>query len=90
MKAVYFLGDRKLEVRDTPDPTSVPDEVILEIKASGMCGSNLKYTARRMALTRSGLARSPTSPPSLATNLAASWQRLGRASGALSPGSVLA
>lgn len=43
MKAVYCLGDRKLEVRDVPDLMPGPDEVILEIKASGMCGSNLKY-----------------------------------------------
>lgn len=43
MKAVYFLGDRKLEVRDVPDPTPGPGDVILEIKASGMCGSDLKY-----------------------------------------------
>jgi L-iditol 2-dehydrogenase len=43
MKAVYFLGDRKLEIRDIPDPTPGPGEVILEIKASGMCGSDLKF-----------------------------------------------
>jgi L-iditol 2-dehydrogenase len=43
MKAVYFPGDRKLEVREAPDPTPSPGEVILEIKASGMCGSDLKY-----------------------------------------------
>jgi L-iditol 2-dehydrogenase len=43
MKAVYFLGDRKLEVRDVPDPSPGPGEVVLEIKASGMCGTDLKY-----------------------------------------------
>lgn len=43
MKAVYFLGNRKLEVRDVPDPTPGPGDVIIEIKASGMCGSDLKY-----------------------------------------------
>jgi threonine dehydrogenase-like Zn-dependent dehydrogenase len=42
MKAVYFLGDRKLEVGDAPDPTPGPGEVVLKIKASGMCGSDLK------------------------------------------------
>jgi D-arabinose 1-dehydrogenase-like Zn-dependent alcohol dehydrogenase len=41
MKGVVFTGDRKLEIRDFPDPTPGPREVVLEIKASGMCGSDL-------------------------------------------------
>ena len=41
MKGVVFLGDRKLELRDFPDPIPGPRDVILEIKASGMCGSDL-------------------------------------------------
>ncbi len=41
MKGVVFLGDRKLELRDFPDPAPGPREVVLEIKASGMCGSDL-------------------------------------------------
>ena len=43
MKGIVFLGDRKLELRDFPDPTPGPGEVVLEIKASGMCGSDLKF-----------------------------------------------
>src|ERR1700745_184961 len=41
MKGVVFLGDRKLELREFPDPTPGPRDVILEIKASGMGGSDL-------------------------------------------------
>ena len=41
MKAVIFTGNRQLEIRDMPDPEPGDDEVILEIKASGMCGSDL-------------------------------------------------
>ena len=41
MKGVVFLGDRKLELREFSDPTPGPRDVILEIKASGMCGSDL-------------------------------------------------
>jgi threonine dehydrogenase-like Zn-dependent dehydrogenase len=41
MKGVVFLGDRKLELRDFPDPTPGPRDVVIEIKASGMCGSDL-------------------------------------------------
>src|SRR5437667_3249408 len=41
MKGVVFLGDRKLELREFPDPAPGPRDVILTIKASGMCGSDL-------------------------------------------------
>ncbi|HEX7214679.1 MAG TPA: zinc-binding dehydrogenase [Methylomirabilota bacterium] len=41
MKGVVFLGDRKLELREFPDPTPGPRDVVLEIRASGMCGSDL-------------------------------------------------
>ena len=50
MKGVVFLGDRKLELRDFPDPTPGPRDVVLEIKASGMCGSDLHvYRAQLQA-----------------------------------------
>jgi threonine dehydrogenase-like Zn-dependent dehydrogenase len=41
MKGVVFTGNRKLELQDFPDPTPGNDEVVLEIKASGMCGTDL-------------------------------------------------
>lgn len=41
MRGVVFLGDRKLELREFPDPTPGPGEVVLAIRASGMCGSDL-------------------------------------------------
>src|SRR5499433_1910041 len=40
MRGVVFLGNRKLELREFPDPTPGPGEVVLAIKASGMCGSD--------------------------------------------------
>jgi len=43
MRGVVFLGERKLELREFPDPAPGPGEVVLEIKASGMCGSDLKF-----------------------------------------------
>ena len=43
MKGIVFLGDRKLELQDFEDPTPGPGEVVLEIKASGMCGSDLHF-----------------------------------------------
>jgi 2-desacetyl-2-hydroxyethyl bacteriochlorophyllide A dehydrogenase len=41
MQGVVFLGDRKLELREFPDPTPGPRDVVLEIRASGMCGTDL-------------------------------------------------
>lgn len=43
MRGVVFLGDRKVELRNFPDPTPGPGEVVIEMKASGMCGSDLKF-----------------------------------------------
>lgn len=42
MKAVFLLGEEKLEIQEVPDPAPGPGEVILEIRASGMCGTDLK------------------------------------------------
>ena len=43
MRGVAFLGDRKLALQDFPDPAPGPGEVVLAIKASGMCGSDLNH-----------------------------------------------
>ena len=43
MKGIVFLGNKKLEIQDFKDPTPGPNDVIIEIKASGMCGSDLKF-----------------------------------------------
>ena len=41
MRGIVFLGNRKLELQSFPDPAPGPGEVVLEMKASGMCGSDL-------------------------------------------------
>ena len=41
MRGIVFLGNRKLDLQEFPDPTPGPGEVVLDIKASGMCGSDL-------------------------------------------------
>lgn len=41
MRGVTFLGNRKLELKEFPDPTPGPGEVVVAMKASGMCGSDL-------------------------------------------------
>jgi L-iditol 2-dehydrogenase len=38
MRGVAFLGDHKLQQVQFPDPAPGPHDVVVEIKASGMCG----------------------------------------------------
>lgn len=37
MRGLVFLGERQLEIREYPDPSPRPREVIVKMKASGMC-----------------------------------------------------
>ena len=46
MRGVVFMGDREIELMEFPDPTPGPDEVVVEMKASGMCGSDLHQYRR--------------------------------------------
>jgi L-iditol 2-dehydrogenase len=43
MRGVVFRGDRHVEILDFDDPTPGPGEAIIEMKASGMCGSDLHF-----------------------------------------------
>ena len=55
MKAVVFLGDRKIDFMEFPDPTPGPGEAVIEIKASGMCGSDLKMYRAKGGVAALGL-----------------------------------
>ncbi|MGI9476182.1 MAG: zinc-dependent alcohol dehydrogenase family protein [Hyphomicrobiaceae bacterium] len=57
MKGVVFTGNREIEFQDFADPKPGPGEVVIEIKASGMCGSDLH------------LYRSPGGGPAMAAAL---------------------
>ncbi len=60
MKGVVFTGDRQLELRDFEDPTPGPQEAVIEIKASGMCGSDLhnyRAPANPGGVVTGGIAR---------------------------------
>jgi threonine dehydrogenase-like Zn-dependent dehydrogenase len=41
MRGLIFLGGREVALREFPDPVAGPGDVVLAIKASGMCGSDL-------------------------------------------------
>ena len=41
MKALVWTGPQQAEIRTLPDPAPKPDEVVVRIRASGVCGSDL-------------------------------------------------
>ena len=50
MRGIVFVGERELQLRQFPDPVPGPRDVVVQIKASGMCGSDLPpYRAARSA-----------------------------------------
>jgi threonine dehydrogenase-like Zn-dependent dehydrogenase len=42
MRAAVFEGEGRLLVRDVPDPAPGPDEVLIEVEACGVCGSDVQ------------------------------------------------
>jgi threonine dehydrogenase-like Zn-dependent dehydrogenase len=46
MHGIVFDGDCQARIASFPDPTPGPGEVVLEVKASGMCGSDLHMYRR--------------------------------------------
>ena len=54
MKGVVFKGNRNLDLVDFPDPTPGLREVIIEVKASGICGSDLHFYRNADALAAFG------------------------------------
>lgn len=42
MRGLVFLGDRELALRQFPDPTPGPEDVVLAIQSSGLCGSDFR------------------------------------------------
>ena len=43
MKGILFPGSKKVVVREFPRPRPGPGEVLIEMRASGLCGSDLEY-----------------------------------------------
>ena len=66
MRGVVFLGERELELKQFPDPTPGPGEVVLQIKASGMCGSDLKFYRPNLAEATKALGLGELSEPIIA------------------------
>jgi hypothetical protein len=52
MRGVVFTGERGLELMPFPDPTPDAHDVVIEMKASGMCGSDLHQYRRPKGQTQ--------------------------------------
>ncbi|HEY92008.1 MAG TPA: zinc-binding dehydrogenase [Dehalococcoidia bacterium] len=53
MKAAVLQGPRKIEIENIPDPEVEPDGVVVKVRASGICGSDLhpyKLSITKMVL----------------------------------------
>ena len=61
MRGIVFTGEKDLEIMTFPDPTPGPGEVVLDMKASGMCGSDLHQYRRPKGVARNatGLPANP-------------------------------
>jgi threonine dehydrogenase-like Zn-dependent dehydrogenase len=66
MQGVVFTGDRTLEIMNFADPAPGPGEVVLEMKASGMCGSDLHQYRRPKGQPRTGTGLPPNPDPTIA------------------------
>lgn len=62
MRGLVFTGDRTIELMSFPDPSPGAGEVVLEMKASGMCGSDLKHYRRLKGAAPSSGIPAPTRP----------------------------
>src|SRR5438270_272528 len=62
MRGVVFQGERQLELMNFPDPTPGEGEVVVEMKASGMCGSDLHQYRRAKGGTAIGGLAAATEP----------------------------
>src|SRR5256886_15028113 len=66
MRGAVFLGNRKIEIRNFPDPAPGPGEVIIEMKASGMCGSDLKFYRSPPGTAQAALGLGSSAEPFIA------------------------
>src|SRR3978361_2188863 len=66
MQGVVFTGEKGLELMTFPDPTPGRGEVVIEMKASGMCGSDLHQYRRPKTQERNATGLPPNPNPTIA------------------------
>lgn len=55
MRALYLPGGRQVDIRDVPQPQPGPGEVLLAVRAAGLCGSDLHMHYRPRPADRRGV-----------------------------------
>jgi threonine dehydrogenase-like Zn-dependent dehydrogenase len=66
VRGIVFLGERRVELRSFPDPTPGEGEVVIAMKASGMCGSDLKFYRSPPGAAQAALGLGKLSEPFIA------------------------
>jgi threonine dehydrogenase-like Zn-dependent dehydrogenase len=46
MRGVFLPGGRQVDIHDVPDPTPGPGQVVVAVRASTICGSDLRAIYR--------------------------------------------
>jgi L-iditol 2-dehydrogenase len=62
MKAIVIEGTKKANYRDVPDPTVGADDVLIRVKAAGICGTDMELYDGVMFYLTDGMARLPLIP----------------------------
>jgi 2-desacetyl-2-hydroxyethyl bacteriochlorophyllide A dehydrogenase len=65
MKAVVLKKPYTLAVEDVPKPSLEPDEVLVEVKACGICGSDLRYFEGENPWALHTLGENKENPPNI-------------------------
>ena len=64
MQVVLLPGDRKAMIAEYPDPVPGPGEVLIALRAAGICGSDLHlYRACVKSAPRFSISYRATNPP---------------------------
>ena len=65
MKAAVLKGPRDLRVENVPRPTPEPDEVLVRVRACGICGSDIRYYMGHNPWALHTLGREEPNPPNI-------------------------
>jgi 2-desacetyl-2-hydroxyethyl bacteriochlorophyllide A dehydrogenase len=60
LKAAVFLGPKRVKLLDVKKPTITSDEVLIKIRAAGICGSDLRFYLGKKGMLRNLLNRAIT------------------------------
>ncbi len=62
MKAIRYLGPRDCRLEDIPQPAPGRDDVLIRVRAAGICGTDLEVHDGIMFYFTSGMTRTPITP----------------------------